>query len=160
MAARFVDERRFDAPVAALYALLTDPRAQEARSRHLGSQAARCSAVDRTVTLDEVRDTGFRTARFESRFVTRWSEEGDERRGAWELAQTAGPGEAAGSGTIVIAPDGPARCRLVVEGTITIRVGVALLERTIERLAVRRLRAQLAEEARFWAGALARRDPA
>jgi hypothetical protein len=158
MTARFVDEQSFDAPVADLFALLTHPPFQEARSLHLGSVEARCAVEGRTVTLDEVRDTGFGDRRFESRFVTQWSEPGPrEARGAWELVQTAGPGHARAAGTVRITPVGSSRCRLVVEGTLTIRVSVPLVGPAIERIAVRGLRAHRRKEARFVAEALARR---
>lgn len=161
MAARFVDERSFEAPAPMLFALLRDPRFQEARSRHLGTLDARCTVVGDTVTLHEVRDTGWGAMRFESRMVTRWSEpRSGGRDGEWELVQTAGPGETTASGTLAIRDAGPSRCRLRVEGTIAIRAGrSAWLGRTIEQVAVRALRAARAKEARFTAVALARGGP-
>lgn len=154
MTARLRDERSFDTSAQTLFALWTDPAFQEARSKHLGTLEARCRRRAEggrvVVELDEVRDTGWRPHLFESRHTVRWDPE--TLTGRWTLVQTGGPGDAGAEGRIEIRDEGPARCRLVLEGTLTIRV--PLLGAMIERLAVRALRAEREKEARFVAARL------
>lgn len=152
---RLRDERSFDASAARLFALLTDPRFQEARSAHLGTLEARARRWREggalVVALDEVRDTGWRPHLFESRHTVRWDPAA--RTGRWTLVQTGGPGEAGAAGRIAIRDEGPGRCRLALEGTLHVRVPV--LGPMIERIAARALRAERAKEARFVAARLA-----
>lgn len=158
MPGRLYDERAFEVPPDALFALLTDPAFQEARSRHLGTLRARCTREDDgdavVMILDEVRATGWEPHRFESRRTTRWDP--IARTATWTLAQTGGPGDTAAEGRVTIREDGPGRCRLVLEGTLRVRVPV--IGSMIERVAARAFRGERAEEGRFITRALAGRE--
>lgn len=152
---RLHDERTFEAPADALFALLTDPSFEEARARHLGAQRARCERRDEPLelVLEEARETGWPTEPFESRRVTTWDPA--TRSARWTLVRTAGPGDAAAEGTLEVRDAGPGRCRLVVDGTLTVRV--RFLGPMIERLAVAAFRTERAREAGLIADALRQR---
>lgn len=158
MAVRLHDERSFAAPARALFALWTDPAFQRARSRHLGTLEARCERREDPLilVLDEVRDTGWPPHLFESRHTQRWDAESMTAR--WELRQTGGPGEARAEGTLAIVADGADRCRLVLDGTLSVRV--RWLGPMIERLAVPAFRAERKKEAAFVAETLFNRRDA
>jgi hypothetical protein len=151
------DERTFDAPAAALFELMIDPAFQEARSRHLGTRAARCQRSDEgaatVIALDETRDTGFAQHAYRTLFLARWDREA--MRARWELRRIEGPGDAQAHGTIEIDALGADRSRLIMDGELEVRVrffGVA-----IERVAKSALGIARAKEARFIASELARR---
>jgi hypothetical protein len=157
MAARLFDQRTYAAPAHTVFELLTDPRFQEERSRHLGTIRVECRRREEgdliVMELDETRDTGFANQAFRSLHVTRWKP--DSIAGVWELRQTEGIGNASARGTIAIERIDDACCRLTVEGTL--EIAVRRWGRMIERIASSALRLARGKEARFIAARLAQR---
>jgi hypothetical protein len=148
MTQRFSAEETFDAPCAALFALLTDPAFQEDKARALGALAATCTRADApggavVLTLVETRTPSWLAGESRTSFVTRWDPAA--LTGRWTLVVHGQEARSRSSGTSRIADAGAGRSRLHVGGEIEVRV--PLLGGAIERKVVAGITAGQVREA-------------